>query len=54
MTPTMIMHPLNSSLDGKDLSDIQDTNGKHFFNEFVDIVWQQQGYVEYYWLWGLY
>jgi len=31
MQPLMIMHPYKSELDGKDLSDYKDPNGKRLF-----------------------
>jgi len=50
MRPVMIMHPIKPELDGKNLSDMKDANGKHLFIEFVDTVKQHQaGYVEYLW-----
>ncbi|WP_419770882.1 MAG: methyl-accepting chemotaxis protein [Candidatus Marinarcus sp.] len=33
--PTMIMHPMNSALNGKDLSEIKDANGKFLFTEMA-------------------
>ena len=48
--PTMIMHPTNPDLDGKDLSNFEDPNGKRFFSEMVQICKQRgQGFVEYEW-----
>ncbi|MFZ3214205.1 MAG: methyl-accepting chemotaxis protein [Terriglobales bacterium] len=35
MHPTMVMHAMNPALNGKDLSDIKDPNGKAVFVEFV-------------------
>jgi len=50
MKPVMIMHPIKSELDGKDLSDIQDPNGKKLFVVFADTVRKQkEGYVDYFW-----
>tara|TARA_R110002167_G_scaffold44202_6_gene133209 strand:+ start:6280 stop:8835 length:2556 start_codon:yes stop_codon:yes gene_type:complete len=50
MHPRMVMHPLFPELDGKDLSDYQDPNGKHLFREFVLVVRSQgQGFVDYDW-----
>ncbi len=52
MVPRVIMHPYRSDLVGKNLSDFQDTNGKHLFDEFVKTVRQQgAGYVNYQWQW---
>ena len=36
-TPTMIMHPIKPSLDGKNLSSIKDKNGVYLFNEMVKV-----------------
>jgi methyl-accepting chemotaxis protein len=50
MKPVMIMHPIKPELDGKDLSDMKDPNGKKLFVEFVDAVrTQKQGFVDYLW-----
>lgn len=47
---TMVMHGVNSSLDGKNLSDLEDQNGKKLFSEFVRIVkTQDAGFVDYLW-----
>jgi len=44
------MHPLKPELVGKDLSNIQDPNGKYLFNEFVSLAKEQkEGLVEYDW-----
>lgn len=52
MAPRMIMHPYRSDLDGKDISDFKDPNGKRLFVEFVRIVQKQDsGYVDYMWQW---
>lgn len=37
MEPKMIMHPTQPALDGKDLSDYKDPNGKFLFVEFVKV-----------------
>ncbi|MCM2276529.1 MAG: cache domain-containing protein [Oligoflexia bacterium] len=53
--PKMIMHPFKPELDGKDLSDNKDPNGKLLFKEmvrvatssgdgFVDYMWPKQGH----------
>ncbi len=48
--PTMIMHPYRLDLEGKDISDYQDTNGKRLFLDVVDIAKKQgEGYVPYTW-----
>ena len=50
MQPRMIMHPIKTELDGKDLSDNKDPNGKRLFVAFVDKVKAEgAGFVEYYW-----
>jgi methyl-accepting chemotaxis protein len=50
MHPKMIMHPIKSSLNGKDLSDFKDPNGKHLFNEFVKVCREKgEGFVDYMW-----
>lgn len=50
MTPRMIMHPIKPELDGKDLSDNKDPNGKHLFVAFVDQCKKHgEGFVDYYW-----
>jgi PAS domain S-box-containing protein len=50
--PTMIMHPYRSDLNGTDLSDFTDPNGKKLFVEFVSVVKQNgEGYVDYMWQW---
>ena len=52
MTPRMIMHPYRSDLDGKDISDFKDPNGKRLFVEFVRTVQRHgAGYVDYMWQW---
>ncbi len=48
--PTMIMHPIKPELDGKDLSDFKDSQGKKLFVAFVDAVKKDgAGYVDYFW-----
>lgn len=52
MTPRMIMHPYRSDLDGSDISDFRDPNGKRLFVEFVRTVQRHgAGYVDYMWQW---
>jgi len=47
---TMIMHPTVPSLNGKDLSGLQDKNGVLFFMAFNEVVEEYgQGWVEYQW-----
>jgi methyl-accepting chemotaxis protein len=48
--PRMIMHPAKPELNGQDLTDIKDPNGKHLFVELVNVVkGQGSGFVEYQW-----
>jgi methyl-accepting chemotaxis protein len=50
MKPVMIMHPYKPELDGKDLSDFKDPEGKRLFVEFVDTVKRSDaGFVYYLW-----
>jgi diguanylate cyclase (GGDEF)-like protein len=46
----MVMHPIKPELDGTDLKDVRDPNGKYIFREFVKICRSSgSGYVEYLW-----
>jgi methyl-accepting chemotaxis protein len=48
--PTMIMHPFKPELDGKNLSDFADPNGKHLFVEFVKACKaNKDGFIDYMW-----
>jgi methyl-accepting chemotaxis protein len=48
--PVMIFHPYRSDLNGKNLSDYKDPNGKQFFLEMVNVCRvQNAGYVSYMW-----
>jgi methyl-accepting chemotaxis protein len=48
--PTMVMHPIKPSLDGKDLSGFQDPDGVYLFNEMVEAVQSGgSGAVSYMW-----
>ncbi len=50
MHPKMVMHPFKSKLDGKDLTNVKDPNGKRLFVEFVKAVKADGGgVVGYYW-----
>jgi methyl-accepting chemotaxis protein len=50
MQPRMIMHPYEPKLNGQDLSDIKDPNGKKPFMEFVKVCRENgQGFVDYLW-----
>jgi len=52
MHPHLIMHPYRSDLEGQDISDFTDPNGKRLFVEFVKTVRQSgAGYVDYRWQW---
>ena len=51
MANKMIMHPIKAELNGKDLSNFKDANGKLFFNEFVKISTANGGgFVDYFWV----
>lgn len=50
MQPAMVMHPTRPELNGKDLSENKDPNGKKLFIEFVEVVRKQNsGFVDYQW-----
>jgi len=50
MSPRMIMHPTNPKLDGQDVSQNADPNGKRLFIAFIDTVKQRNaGFVDYLW-----
>jgi diguanylate cyclase (GGDEF)-like protein/PAS domain S-box-containing protein len=50
LQPRMVMHPMMPELDGKDLSDFTDPNGKRLFVAFVDTVRKNgAGFVDYLW-----
>ncbi len=50
MHPRMIMHPMKPEMDGQDLSDYKDPQGKHLFVAFVDVCKKDgAGFVDYYW-----
>ncbi|MCP4345535.1 MAG: GHKL domain-containing protein [Desulfobacterales bacterium] len=52
MHPHIIMHPYRTDLEGKDISDLTDPNGKRLFAECVKIVKNSgAGYVDYEWQW---
>ena len=52
MYPRMVMHPYRTDLEGQDLTDFVDTNGKRLFAAFVDIVREHgAGYIDYQWQW---
>jgi len=50
MTPAMVMHPIKPEMDGSDLSQNADPDGKLLFVEMVDVVKANgAGFVEYQW-----
>lgn len=50
MSPRMIIHPYRTDLNGKDLSDYTDPDGKKVFMEIVKVVADQgAGFVQYKW-----
>jgi len=50
MHPRMIMHAAKPELDGKNLSELRDPNGKALFREMVEVVTASgSGYVPYQW-----
>jgi PAS domain S-box-containing protein len=50
--PTMVMHPYRTDLEGQDLSGFTDPRGVAIFEEFAELVEdQEQGYVDYVWQW---
>jgi len=50
MTPRMVMHPLKPELNGKDLSESKDPNGKRLFVEAVELCKQKgEGSIDYVW-----
>ncbi len=52
MQPKMIRHPYRFDLNGQDLSNFEDPQGKKLFVEFVKTVEQNnEGYVDYMWQW---
>jgi len=50
LEPRMVMHPYKPELNGKDLSENKDPNGKHLFVEFVRVCKENgEGFVDYMW-----
>ncbi|MDM8550291.1 cache domain-containing protein [Desulfobacterales bacterium HSG2] len=50
MKPRMIMHPVVGKLEGRDVSDLKDPNGKRLIVVMTDICKKQgSGFVDYYW-----
>lgn len=49
-TPKMIMHPIKPSLDGRDVAQMKDPNGKAFFIHMVNVSKKsEKGFVDYQW-----
>jgi diguanylate cyclase (GGDEF)-like protein/PAS domain S-box-containing protein len=52
LTPNMIMHPYRPDLNGRNLSDYRDKEGKPLFMEFVRAARERRdAFVAYYWQW---
>ncbi|MGM0666582.1 MAG: DUF294 nucleotidyltransferase-like domain-containing protein [Bacteroidota bacterium] len=52
MRPWMVMHPYRKELNGTDLSDYTDTEGKKLFMEAVKLVEKEgEGFIDYLWQW---
>ncbi|BAI71381.1 methyl-accepting chemotaxis protein [Azospirillum sp. B510] len=50
LAPRMVMHPIKPELDGTDVSNTTDPNGKRLFREFVRVVKADgAGFVDYLW-----
>lgn len=50
LAPTMLMHPIQPALEGKDLSQTKDPTGKALFNEMVAVARRDgAGLVDYHW-----
>ncbi|MEI7536986.1 MAG: methyl-accepting chemotaxis protein [Comamonadaceae bacterium] len=50
MRPRMVMHPTKPEMNGKDLAEDRDPNGKHLFTEMVEVVRANgAGFVSYEW-----
>ncbi len=50
LEPKMVMHTTKPELNGKNLSNVKDANGKYLFNEFVELAKKDgSGFVEYMW-----
>jgi methyl-accepting chemotaxis protein len=50
MKPAMVMHPLKPEMNGKDISEFKDPNGKKLFVEMVNVCKKDgQGFVDYMW-----
>lgn len=52
MQPVMIMHPYRQEMDGRDLANYADPEGKKLFVEAVNVVkGSREGYIDYKWQW---
>jgi CBS domain-containing protein len=52
LTPTILMHPYRTDLNGQNVYDFKDTQGNRIFVEFAKIVQEQgEGYLSYVWQW---
>ena len=50
MHPRVVMHPIKPELNGKNVSDIKDPNGKQIFVEFAKVAKEKDaGFVDYQW-----
>jgi methyl-accepting chemotaxis protein len=50
LSSTMILHPIKPELNGKNMSDFKDPQGKKIFNEFVTVCKDNgAGFVDYHW-----
>ncbi len=48
----MVMHPYRLDLEGKNIIDLQDVNGKYLVREFIKVIQSQgEGFVDYMWQW---
>ena len=53
LRPYMIMHPYRADLEGKDVSELVDPQGKFLFKEVVNLVQDHgEGFVTYIWQWN--
>jgi diguanylate cyclase (GGDEF)-like protein len=52
LRPYMVMHPYRPDLEGKDVSDFHDLEGKSLFKEFAEVARKDgEGFVSYQWQW---
>ncbi|HEY3346318.1 MAG TPA: methyl-accepting chemotaxis protein [Nitrospirota bacterium] len=50
MTPKMVMHPIKPELDGKDLTEDKDPDGKYLFRDMLEVArTRKEGNVNYMW-----